>query len=219
MFDLLVDKPADWSATEILVLLGAIYGALGGLLLTLLLYPENLAEASLPVFVTVEGPAFLIKELALIRRLGLGVFSMLCPECLTYCGPRRVRQSGLCVTYYGCRTCGQSRQFLHCPQGVIAVLGTASSVSTKNQHDGLLRINWLTRRTLFDFEQVEIIQATDEDVARFSVQVGNDTDPVRQPHYAQMQCFVAPQCQLSENSLRVLEIMFGQVEHGEVVVK
>jgi hypothetical protein len=66
---------------------------------------------------------------------------------------------------------------------------------------------------LFDFEQVEIIQATDEDVERFAVQVGNDTDPVRQPHYAQMQRFIAPQCQLSENSLRVLQIMFGQVDH------
>jgi hypothetical protein len=122
------------------------------------------------------------------------------------------------MTYYGCRTCGQSRQFLYCPQGVIAVLGTVSSVSAQNQHDGLLRVNWLTRRTLFDFKQVEIIQATDEDVERFAVQVGNDTDPVRQPHYAQMQCFIAPQCQLSENSPRVLQIMFGQVEHREVGV-
>jgi hypothetical protein len=98
------------------------------------------------------------------------------------------------------------------------VLGTASSISAQNQHDGLLRVNWLARRTLFDFNQVEIIQATDEDVERFAVQVGNDTDPVRQPRYAQMQCFIASQCRLSEKFLRVLQIMFGQVENGEAVV-
>jgi hypothetical protein len=80
------------------------------------------------------------------------------------------------------------------------------------QKEGLVRVNWLVRRELFDFDRVEIIQATDEDVERFAVQVGNDTDPVRQPHYPQMRCLVAPQCRLSENTLRILRQTFDVVE-------
>jgi hypothetical protein len=81
------------------------------------------------------------------------------------------------------------------------------------QHqDGLLRVNWLICRKLFDFDRVEVIQATDEDVERFVVQVGNDTDVLRQTRYPQIQCLIGPACRLSENSLRILERTFGRVE-------
>jgi hypothetical protein len=77
-------------------------------------------------------------------------------------------------------------------------------------------VNWSAKRRLFDFDRVEIIQTTDEDVERFAMQVGNDTDPVRQSRYAQMQCHIAPDCQLSENSLRVLQSFFGEVERQKI---
>jgi hypothetical protein len=73
------------------------------------------------------------------------------------------------------------------------------------------------RQQLFDFDRVEIIQATDEEVERFAMQVGNDTDPVRQPRYAQMHCLIAPDCRLSENSLRILRNFFGEVERQAIV--
>ena len=66
------------------------------------------------------------------------------------------------------------------------------------------------------FDEVEIVQATDEDVERFAVQVGNDTDPKRKPRYQEMRCVVSPECRLSENSMRILERMFGAVEVGEL---
>lgn len=47
---------------------------------------------------------------------------------------------------------------------------------------------------------------------RFAVQVGNDTDPVRRPTYAQMRCLVSPECGLSENTMRILQRTFGRVE-------
>jgi len=65
---------------------------------------------------------------------------------------------------------------------------------------------------LFDFEQVVIVTANDEDVERFAVQVGNDTDPVRRPKYAQMCCLVSPECALSENTVRIFRRTFGRVE-------
>jgi len=70
----------------------------------------------------------------------------------------------------------------------------------------------LARRALFDFDRVEIIRATDEDVERFAMQVGNDTDPLRKPRYAQMRCSLAPNCHLTENTLRILESLFGRVD-------
>jgi hypothetical protein len=99
---------------------------------------------------------------------------------------------------------------MHCPQGIIAVLDSAWAAE-RDQANGLLRVNWLQRRELFDFDHVEIVRASDEDVERFAVQVGNDTDPYRKPRYRQMACFIGAECALSENTLRVLDHTFGQV--------
>lgn len=75
-----------------------------------------------------------------------------------------------------------------------------------------MQINWLARRALFDFDWVEIVQATDEDVERFAMQVGNDTDPFRRPRYPNMHCVIGPDCNLSENTLRILHRTFGEVK-------
>jgi hypothetical protein len=64
---------------------------------------------------------------------------------------------------------------------------------------------------LFDFDAIEIVRASDEDVERFAVQVGNDTDSVRHPRYKGMQCAMSSECHLSENTVRILQCMFGQV--------
>ncbi len=138
--------------------------------------------------------------------------TLLCPECLTRCQAHRAHLPlQLDVAYYGCRICRQSQEFIHCPQGVVAVLDTTWT-ETRDQQNGLLRINWLARRELFDFDRVEIVQASDEDVERFAVQVGNDTDPYRKPRYKRMRCIVRPESGLLENTLRILGRTFGQVE-------
>lgn len=114
------------------------------------------------------------------------------------------------LSYYGCRACRRSYGLLYYPQGVTAVLNAAGT-QRYTQQDDRLRANWLVQRILFDFDSVEIIQATDEDVERFALQVGNDTDPLRRPHYEQMVCTIAPACSLSKNTIRILEQLFGQV--------
>jgi hypothetical protein len=146
------------------------------------------------------------------RQLSDRAGQLLCPRCLVHCGAHRADlplQPD--VTYYGCRACHQSREFIDCPQDVVAVLDAAWQ-GAQGRRGGLLCVNWLARRVLFDFDQVEIVRAKDEDVERFAVQVGNDTDPLRKPRYATMRCVVNPACGLSENTLRVLESTFGQVE-------
>ncbi|MEM7347093.1 MAG: hypothetical protein AAF485_22865, partial [Chloroflexota bacterium] len=75
-----------------------------------------------------------------------------------------------------------------------------------------LHINWLLRRTLFDFNEILISNGTDEDVERLAVQIGNDSDPVRQVQYRQMRCLISTTCSLSENTHRVMQQMVGTVK-------
>ena len=145
------------------------------------------------------------------HRLSHQAERLLCRHCLARCSAHNVRLPWFrSVTYYGCRCCGQSREFF---KGQVVAMLDRGVTSELSQSEEILRVNWLTRRTLFDFDRVEISRATDEDVERFAVQVGNDTDPYRKPRYKRMRCIVRCASDLSENTLRILERMFGQVEH------
>ncbi len=146
------------------------------------------------------------------ERLSSQAAQLLCPKCFVYCAPHQVplqlRQS---VTYYGCRNCGQSNEFLDFKGPVVAVLDNRTDVTQLAQNNKLY-INWSAHREQFDFDEVEIIRATDEDVERFAVQAGNETDPVRQSSYKQVECVVSPESRLSANTMRILQKTFGQVE-------
>jgi hypothetical protein len=120
------------------------------------------------------------------------------------------------ITYYGCRTCGQSANFIEERGQSIMVLNQQMTVA-QLERARMFIINWLAERELFDFDEVQIIRASDEEVERFAVQVGNDTDPLRKSRYQEMRCVVSPHCRLSENTMRILERMFGQVEVGETI--
>jgi hypothetical protein len=137
----------------------------------------------------------------------------LCPHCLTRCLPviRDSIDTEGSTTEYRCRNCGQGKEFLNWAGPVAAVLDQQMTAEILEKQ-GVLHINWLTRRTLFDFEQVSILQATDEEVERFAVLVGNDTDEYRKHGYSQMPVIVSPTCHLSENTLRVLRHTFSQIE-------
>ncbi len=151
-----------------------------------------------------------------IARLAKVADERLCPDCLVHCHAHwldRARQPDL--SYYGCRYCRRSYGLLDCPEGIVAVLD-ASWLERYKKQDDVVYANWLMHRAVFDFDRVEIIRATDEDVERFAVQVGNDTDALRRPQYEQMHCYVNAECQLSKNTVRILESMFGQVERAGV---
>ena len=119
--------------------------------------------------------------------------------------------------YYGCRVCHKSQNCFEV-QKVVAFLDTEVE-EVIFQQKGTLCINWLVERKLFDFDEVRIFKATDEDVERFAVQIGNDTDEVRKPTYQKMQCLISIDCGLSENTLRILRRMFGVVEVKEFLTE
>lgn len=140
---------------------------------------------------------------------------LICKRCLTRIGAHEAELSWLnSIIYYGCRMCHQSNDF-YSAKLVIVVLDSQMTAEPLQERDEL-RVNWLARRKLFDFNAMEIVQATDEDVERFAVQVGNDTDPIRQPHYKTMQCTVSEGCKLSENTMRILQRTFDLVEVNQV---
>jgi hypothetical protein len=112
--------------------------------------------------------------------------------------------------YYGCRSCGQSREFMEWPGQVVAVLDRTMSAEQMEQ-DGALHVNWLRRRRRCDFDRVEIGQTDEINVERFAIQVANDTDACRRERYKQMVCTVRHEVVLSENTLRILKRTFGQV--------
>lgn len=99
---------------------------------------------------------------------------------------------------------------------IVAVLDAGWSEEAQRPHKDLLRVNWLKRQALFDFDRVEIVQASDEDVEQFMAQVGSDTDKWRRSRYRQMPCLIAPGATLSENTLRILRNMFGEVKTANV---
>jgi hypothetical protein len=136
---------------------------------------------------------------------------LLCPHCLARFGGHTVTVSwGISFTYYGCRRCQQSREFSEIAQVVVVLDNTWTEPHF--QQEGRLLVNWLQRRTLFDFDSVLIGQASDEQIERFAVQVGNDTDPIHQFYYRRMTCSVKNSSNLSENTLRILQRMFRAVK-------
>ncbi|HEX9921857.1 MAG TPA: hypothetical protein VGD99_04280 [Anaerolineae bacterium] len=135
---------------------------------------------------------------------------LLCKRCLARCTAHTVSIPGMDkVKYYGCRLCHQNSELYEVDR-VIAVLDTRMAAEPV-QHNQTLCVNWLANRTLFDFDDVEIIEASDLDVERFVVQVGNDTDPVRRVQYGRKRCSVSAQSQISLNSRRILQKTFGQI--------
>jgi len=161
-----------------------------------------------------ERAVWVLKRVAedTTARLATSTSHLLCSRCLVRCHLHRVTLSWWqkTFTYYGCRACRQSREFFDWPGEIVAVLDQEMSAE-QVQAEGVLRVSWLKRGSLFDFDRVEIVNSSDEQVERFAVQVGNDTDSLRRPRYREMPCQVASNCRLSENTLRVLKNTFGSV--------
>lgn len=155
----------------------------------------------------------LLQEIAqrTATRLAPRADQLLCTRCLVHCSEHQVAMTSVNnLVYYGCRLCHQSNTFFTVNR-VVAILDQQMPAQPA-QHADTLRVNWLTHRAMFDFDSVEIVRATDEDIERFAVQAGNDTDPLRQSGYKKMGCRVSAACGLSPNSLRILQRTFGQVE-------
>jgi hypothetical protein len=130
---------------------------------------------------------------------------LLCSSCWTRFEEKESAEGAL---WYACQVCGKAGKTLSGIRELVAVLDEEWS-QERESNDGVLRVNWLERRVPFDFDRIEVIRASDYEVERFCIVVGNDTDEYRRARYKSMPWVVAPQCALSENTLRVLRSTFG----------
>ncbi len=140
---------------------------------------------------------------------------ILCRTHLTKFEQKTIQSNGVgTVSFLACRICGKSDQAMFGAGEIIATIdaGMEEEFICAN---GVVRGNWLKRVDLFDFvfdfDRVEIIQASDYDVERFCIQVGNDMDGLRRKKYHRMPCIVYPQCGLSESTMNMLRARFGDV--------
>lgn len=148
------------------------------------------------------------------EKFGYRTRQVWCPHCFTFFGRHQITPLFLQpVFYYGCRNCHQSQTYL---EGQVVMVLDDDMTTEYLQRNGRIQINWFHSRQLFDFEQVEIVNTTDEDVERFAVQVGNDTDVSRNKHYKRMICVVSSDCKLTDNTQKVLKQTFGQLEIKEL---
>jgi hypothetical protein len=150
-------------------------------------------------------------------RLGPHADNLVCPRCLVRCAAHTVPLSPLqSLTFYGCRACRHSQELINVRGRLVAVLNQQMKPKQARRDEDLL-VNWLARRSLFDFDRIEIVKADDEAVERFAIQAGNHADELQQSHYKQVSCLISAGCSLSANTLRILRGMFGQVEvAGEI---
>jgi hypothetical protein len=132
----------------------------------------------------------------------------ICPVHLVQCQRHRVSVSlAGRRSYIGCRHCGKSTDLLAAPRGVVAVIDRRMRLE-RDERDGYQRVNWLHRHGIFDFQHVEIVDAEDEDVERFVIQVENGMDRFQRRHLPGASVIVGGK-ELSTNTHRLLRRLFG----------
>ena len=134
--------------------------------------------------------------------------SLLCGDHFTRFEKKKVEGSPG-MHYFACRHCGET---VHAVLGheIVAVLDCSMSDRFRSNRV-TARVNWLQRQTLFDFDRVEIVQASIKEVERFCIEVRNDGDASRAQRYRSMRCTVARACNLPELTMRTLHRIFGEV--------
>ena len=133
---------------------------------------------------------------------------LLCEWCLT-----RYRESAhsvedLAARLLVCRSCGRASPHLRGVNEVVAVLDHSAERLTFSR--GVVRGNWFEQGKLFDFDSVEIVDATDYEVERLCIEVGNDTDAERRRRCTGVPCVIGPECELEPSTIRILDQTFGE---------
>jgi len=114
----------------------------------------------------------------------------------------------------GCRVCGKRQPSLAGIRRVIAVLDKEGDWVEQNSGDGDLRVNWLKHRKPFDFDAVEVVSTTDEEVEDFTNQMRFESEERIASRLLKMDCRVQSQCILKEGTIRLLKLTFAKLERN-----
>lgn len=201
-------------------LAGAVYGGLNGQaealreLTRLGEEGDNRAMESLLARLRHRNPTQQAAAAKAVDALSAGLrphlAGMVCRKCLARFELRTKRIGVLSkASWCACRECGKAGQPFTGIERVVMVLDKEWRGGPVGD-GGILRVNWLERRALCDFDAVEIRRASDYEVERFCIAAGNDADEWRRARTAKATCVVTPACTLSDNTLRILRSMFQE---------
>lgn len=161
----------------------------------------------------VADARWLIRNICASARARVGEFykNALCNRCFARFAAHTVRlPRARDETYYGCRICHQNREFLQWDGPVVAALDRRMSGRfTMRGHN--LCVNWFEAERAFDFDSVEITDATDTDIERFIIRLGNDANAPAPARLKRITCTVAQTDSLRPETLNLLKDTFGNV--------
>ena len=110
------------------------------------------------------------------------------------------------VAYQVCRTCKQTHRSIEASK-TIAVFDE-NMVAPAILQDSEYRISWLHRRSLFDFDAIEIGPCSVDDLMIFCIDAGNDTDSFRLRRYNQTPVFIRDSATIPTPLRKLLEKQF-----------
>lgn len=147
---------------------------------------------------------------ALYQPAAAAADQILCTTHLTRFIPHKHYIKGVgTINFVGCRICNLTYNSLPAPS-VIAVLDEQMN-TIKHYQQGILRVNWLKKQQIFDFNRVEIGISDDKAVTQFCLLLSNDTDPGRPDRCYDMVCDVMPQSKINKNTFQILKRTFVMV--------
>ncbi len=147
---------------------------------------------------------------ALYQPAASTIDQLLCSAHLTRFIPQKYDVKGVGkIKYVGCRICNVTYNALPAPS-VIAVLDEQMNTK-KHYRQGTLRVSWLKKQEIFDFNRVEIGVSDDKLVTQFCLLLSNDTDPGRPDRCYDMVCDILPASNINKNTFHILKRTFVMV--------
>lgn len=137
-----------------------------------------------------------------------------CPSCLLrFAEHDIITPLGQKLTYLGCRGCGQSREFFR--GNLMLILDSRMQTPNQETVADTLRVNWLKRKALFDFDAVEIVQANSRQLDQFITQLQQAHQSNRNRTTRQGVCNIHPKLDIKSTQLEELKNLFRTVIKGQ----
>ena len=155
-----------------------------------------------------ESIIFIIKKILQTREVSNKKEKGICSDCYIKSSDFKIDDFKL----YGCRNCARCSDFKSIKGKIINIID--NNIKEKVLYDGNdIKVNWFKHKQLFDFDEVMIVDAKDEDIEKFAVMVSNDVDEIRRKKYKDVTCKISKTCDVSDNTKRILENIFINTEY------
>lgn len=111
------------------------------------------------------------------------------------------------LPYYGCRICGRTIHALTDIHEVVAVLDL-NMHSPAMLEDGVFEVNYIKHNDLFDFDKVEIVNASDSIFDSFTKKLALNSNQFLLKKCNEIECVIHNNCGLSPGNIEIAESIF-----------